>query len=85
MEPIDFHLTTSHLNGKYTLENLIFDANLQEFVQWVRYICRLEANGKISLEEAYAQIEVLFEALERSKQQILTGKILLDAKKETNK
>jgi hypothetical protein len=71
MEPMDFHLTTRRFQGKFTLENLMFDANLQEFAQRVNYICGLEAKGKISLQEAYNQIEILFAALERSKQQLL--------------
>ncbi len=70
MEPRDFLLTTSRFQGKFTLENLMFDANLQELTQRVNYICGLEAKGKISLKEAYNQIEVLFEVLERYKQQL---------------
>lgn len=71
MEPMDFHLTTRRFQGKFTLENLMFDANLQEFAQRVNYICGLEDRGKISLKEAYDRIEVLFDVLERSKQQLL--------------
>lgn len=71
MEPMDFLPTTSRFHGKFTLENLMFDANLQEFAQRVNYICGLAADGKISLKEAYNRIEVLFEVLERSKQQLL--------------
>ncbi len=36
----------------------------------INYICRLQAQGKISQLEAYNQIEVLFKALERSKQEL---------------
>lgn len=71
MEPMEFLLKTSRFQGKFTPENLMFDANLQEFAQRVNYICGLAADGKISLKEAYSQIETLFEVLERSKQQLL--------------
>lgn len=71
MEPTDFLLTTNRFQGKFTLENLMFDANLQEFAQRVNYICGLASDGKISLKEAYDRIETLFDVLERSKQQLL--------------
>ncbi len=70
---MDCLLTLNCYNGKFTLENLVFNANLQEFAQRVSYICGLEANGQISPEEAITQIEVWFEALERSQQQLLIG------------
>ena len=47
--------------GKFTPENLIFNANLQEFAQKVSFICGLEANNKISPLEAYEQIRELWE------------------------
>ncbi|WP_036476834.1 hypothetical protein, partial [Myxosarcina sp. GI1] len=39
--------------GEFTPQNLAFNANLQEFAQKVAYVCGLEANGKITLKEAY--------------------------------
>ena len=38
--------------GQFTPENLVFDANLQEFAQRVAYLCGLETNGKITTREA---------------------------------
>ena len=51
--------------------NLVFNANLQEFVQKVAYICGLETNGKISSEEAYHQIKELWRQLQISKKELL--------------
>jgi hypothetical protein len=53
-------------NGEFTLEHLAFNANLQEFATQVDYICNLETVGKLSVEDAYKQINVLWERLERS-------------------
>lgn len=51
--------------------NLVFNANLQEFAQKVAYICGLETNGKISAEEAYDQIKELWHQLQTSKRELL--------------
>lgn len=51
--------------------NLVFNANLQEFAHKVAYICGLETNGKISTEEAYEQIKVLWHQLQTSKKKLL--------------
>ncbi len=51
--------------------NLVFNANLQEFAQKVAYICGLETNGKISSQEAYYQIKEIWRQLEISKKELL--------------
>ena len=51
--------------------NLLFNANLQEFAQKVSYICALESNGKISSAESYAQIKQLWRELKASKKELL--------------
>lgn len=51
--------------------NLVFNANLQEFAQKVSYICALETNGKISTEEAYNRIKKLWHLLKTSKRELL--------------
>ena len=50
--------------------NLLFNANLQEFAQKVSYICALESNGKISSEDSYAQIKQLWHELRASKKEL---------------
>lgn len=56
----------STYHGNFTPENLVFNANLQEFAQKVGYICNLETNGKMSSNQAYQQIRVLWKELKNS-------------------
>lgn len=69
----DFLYPHSHYYGEVKPENLVFNANLQDFAQQVSYICNLETGGKISSEEAYAQIKELWHQLKRSKKQLGIG------------
>ncbi len=57
----------SHYYGVITPENLIFNANLQEFAQKVGYISSLETNGKLSPEDALREIEALWQELKATK------------------
>ncbi|MEH1912854.1 DUF7219 family protein [Nostoc sp.] len=59
--------------GKFTLENLLFNANLQEFTHHISDIYGLSNQGTISHKEAYTHIQLLFEALKRSKQELRIG------------
>ncbi len=70
-EKEEFLYPRSKYWGKFTPQNLIFNANLQEFAQRLDYICALETNGKISAEEAYDQIKQLWKQLKQSKQELL--------------
>jgi hypothetical protein len=70
-EKEDFLYPRSKYRGKFTPENLVFNANLQEFAQRVNYICALETNGKISSEQAYEEIRNLWHRLKESKQELL--------------
>lgn len=56
--------------GQIKPENIVFNANLQEFAQRVSYICNLETAGKIKSVEAYQQIKNLWKQLRRSKEQL---------------
>jgi hypothetical protein len=57
--------------GDFTPENLAFDANLQEFAQRVTILCALETGGKVSPDEAYQEIKVLWKQLQKSKNNLL--------------
>lgn len=59
--------------GQVNPENLVFNANLQEFAQRINYICNLETNGKLSPEDAYDQIKALWKQLKRTKKQLQIG------------
>jgi len=69
----DFLYPRSRYYGKVKPENLVFNANLQEFAQQVSYICNLETAGKISSEEAYYKIRTLWKQLKQTKKQLGVG------------
>jgi hypothetical protein len=59
-----------HYRGDFNLENMAFNANLQEFAQKVNVICNLETNGKISSYKAYKQIKALWKELKTSRKSL---------------
>jgi hypothetical protein len=63
----------SPYHGKVKPENLVFNANLQEFAQKVSYICNLETAGKIDTKDAYKKIKALWKALKTSKKELGIG------------
>ncbi len=69
----DFLYPRSRYYGQVKPENLVFNANLQEFAQRVNYICNLETAGKLPPEEAYQRIKDLWKQLKRSKKQLAIG------------
>lgn len=69
----DFLYPRSRYYGQVKPENLVFNANLQEFAQKVNYICNLETNGKISPADAYEQIKALWKQLKQTKEQLGIG------------
>ena len=69
----NFLYPRSRYHGQVKPENLVFNANLQEFAQRVSYICNLETAGKLSPEESYEKIRLLWKQLKRSKQQLGIG------------
>lgn len=75
----DFFHPHSRYRGAVQPENLVFDANLQEFSQRVSLICGLENNGKLSPEETYEQIRYLWKQLKSSKKQLGIGQKPFDS------
>ncbi|MGL5036089.1 MAG: DUF7219 family protein [Microcystaceae cyanobacterium] len=69
-EKDEFLYPRSGYYGKFTPENLVFNANLQEFAQKVSYICNLETGGKIDQAAAYKQIKALWKQLKASRKQL---------------
>ncbi|CAN1212052.1 hypothetical protein TUMEXPCC7403_17735 [Tumidithrix helvetica PCC 7403] len=61
----------ARFQGEFSLENLAFDANLQEFANRITIICALENGGKISPQDAYKQIKQLWADLKKSKKSLL--------------
>lgn len=64
---------TSRYYGQVKPENLVFNANLQEFSHRVSLICGLETNGKLTPQESYDQIKSLWKQLKRSKKELGIG------------
>ena len=62
----NFIYQTYSYRGEFTPKNLMFNANLQEFTTRVSYICNLQTIGKISTEDAYKQINELWQQVEHS-------------------
>ncbi|MCP2728497.1 DUF7219 family protein [Limnofasciculus baicalensis] len=69
----DFLYPRSRYYGKVNPENLVFNANLQEFAQRVSIICNLETAGKISAEDAYDKVKDLWYELRNSKNELEVG------------
>jgi polyhydroxyalkanoate synthesis regulator phasin len=70
VDEFDFLYPRSRYYGQVKPENLVFNANLQEFAQRVSYICNLETAGKLTPEESYNQIKDLWKQLKRTKKQL---------------
>lgn len=60
-------------DGTSFAEEIMFDANLQEFAQRVGIIVGLEAGEKISPDEAYQRIKGLWKQLKQSKRNLRIG------------
>ena len=81
-EKYNFLHPHSSYRGQVKPENLVFNANLQEFAQKVSYICNLETGGKIPPQDAYKQIKSLWKEVKRSKKELGIGKNPLEGNKE---
>jgi hypothetical protein len=75
----DFLYPRSCYYGQFKPEYLVFNANLQEFAQRVSYIANLQTNGKLSPEEAYSEIKILWKQLKQAKKELEASKALLDS------
>jgi hypothetical protein len=73
MNKDDFLYPRGRYYGQVKPENLVFNANLQEFAQKISYICNLETGGKLPPEEAYEQIKGLWKELKHTKKQLRIG------------
>jgi hypothetical protein len=69
----DFINPRARFYGEFTPQNLVFDANLQEFSNAVSIITALQTGGKLLPEEAFRQIQELWQKLKASKQQLEIG------------
>lgn len=74
-EQSDFLYPRSCYHGQFKPEYLVFNAHLQEFAQRVGYISSLQTNGKISPQEAYDQIKILWKQLKCIKKELKTTSV----------
>lgn len=71
MEINEFLNPYHRFRGNFTPENLVLDANLQEFQNKVSLIVNLEIGGKLEPQEAYKQIKRLWKQLKASKKNLI--------------
>lgn len=69
----DFLYPRSRYYGQVKPENVVFNANLQEFANRVTFIASLHTNGKLPPAVAYKEIKGLWKQLKRSKKQLGIG------------
>lgn len=59
------------------------EVNLQSFANGIGIICALEAGGKITPQDAYKQVKVLWKQLKKTKKS-LYPKVKLEAARDTD-
>lgn len=68
--PLEAH--SSYRGDDWTPTSLVFHQNLESFAERVGLIVALQSNGKLSQEEAYAQIRTIWKKLGASKKDLLS-------------
>jgi phage-related tail protein len=61
----------SYRGDDWSPERLMFHQNLETFAERVGLIVGLQGNGKITQEEAYAQIKRIWKSLKQSKDHLI--------------
>lgn len=67
--PMEAH--AGYRGEDWSPERLVFHQNLETFAERVGLIVGLQGNGKISQEEAYAQIKRIWKSLKQSKDTLI--------------
>jgi len=63
----------SYRGGEWTPQRLVFHQNLESFAEQVGLIVGFQSNGKLSQEQAYAQIRQLWKGLKQSEDSLIDG------------
>lgn len=63
----------AYRGADWSPQRLMFHRNLETFAEQVELIVGLQSNGKLSQEQAYAQISALWKQLRRSKDALIDG------------
>jgi hypothetical protein len=69
--PLEAH--GSYRGRDWSPQRLVFHHNLESFAEQVGLIVGLQSNGKLSQEQAYAQIRQLWKRLKQSKDTLIDG------------
>lgn len=69
--PLEAH--GSYRGSDWSPQRLVFHQNLESFAEQVGLIVGLQSNGKLSQEQAYAQIRQLWKGLKQSKDTLIDG------------
>jgi hypothetical protein len=69
LSPLEAH--GSYRGDDWSPERLVFHQNLESFADRVGLVVGLQANGKLSQEQAYAQIKKIWSQLKESKKSLL--------------
>ncbi len=69
--PLEAH--GSYRGSDWSPQRLVFHQNLESFAEQVGLIVGLQSNGKLSQEQAYAQIRRLWKGLKQSKDTLIDG------------
>jgi len=69
--PMEAH--GSYRGKNWSPQRLVFHQNLESFAEQVGLIVGLQSNGKLSQEQAYAQIRQLWKGLKQSKDALIDG------------
>ncbi|MFM7268746.1 MAG: hypothetical protein ACKOZT_09190 [Cyanobium sp.] len=64
---------SSYRGDDWSPQRLMFHQNLESFAERVGLIVGLQSNGKLSQDQAYAQIRKLWKGLKASKGTLLEG------------
>lgn len=67
--PMESH--ASYRGEHWSPERLMFHQNLETFAERVGLIVGLQGNGKMTQEEAYAQIKQIWKTLKQSKDRLI--------------
>ena len=71
LQPLPMEGHSSYRAGDWTPQRLMFHQNLESFAERVGLLVGLQSNGKVSQEQAYAEIRKIWKDLKDSKDMLL--------------
>jgi hypothetical protein len=71
MDTLPMEAHSSYRGGDWTPQRLLFHQNLESFAERVGLLVGLQSNGKVTQEEAFAEIRRMWKDLKDSKSTLL--------------